>query len=1212
MDEGIRSIRRNVDSAGSAKNVAPALTKNASTSDRPVAKAKHLVASGNKGAASDGLAAQASTSAVIDQGTVAPPPSRIPRSSRLSDSSRREDAPVVPDSGPGVSASADLPNSDGGRVGGSRTATTRSHRVPFQGQVGGAWPAGGAGSGTPVGTREGLGPAGQGKPLVPGGQINISPSPPEAVAPPDVLPVDSVLVHSQSTNDLLLPPRMNHRIRRPSNVAPTVAPSTVDRVLPPPPPPRATALQQQAQPPGLDQPSEQAQRPPSSQPLQPPPIQGADHDYALPPEAPAPPQNLPSLEDILRADFSTISYVPKAALTEWSRVLTDLLWAVSNNPEDVALHQLLLLAPSCILHTSARGGRKHQRQLAAVIKDRIGKWRNGQYLTLWTAANPPPETVRLRGRRSKQNVRSRTAKEEQAQANQRRCHRLVQDFQYSRGVQALTSRGIDQSSHAAYQAMVEKHPQRPLIIPDPDPPASLTLNVEQVKSALLSFRTGTSPGPSGLRAEHLKSALKAPTPARGEGFLHALTKFCNVMAAGKLPTSVAPFFFGASLFALNKKDGGYRPVAVGEVLRRLIAKCLAFNAAPKAAELFSPLQVGVGVKGGVEAVVHAIRFLVDDTPIPADSKWVLQLDFANAFNTIAREKVFKEVRTHFPQLSLWVESCYGSQAFLRFGEAIITGTTGLHQGDPLASFLFALALFPLLVKIKEDVPELLAQLWYLDDGTLVGSLETLQQAYDIIAQEAPELGLQLAPGKSSLWGPQNGISDPLQRGIPRADEQGFELLGSPIGSADYIKSSVDKRIAKIAEAVALLPDLEDSHVEFALLRSCLALPKFSFILRTCHPTSYAASLGAFDGLMRDSLADILGASIPDRNWHQARLPVSMGGFGLRSASRHAAAAYTVSVVHSLPLSRAMIDPVEHKPDLSHALTILNRVVGEPLTIEAVAEMSQRQVSHQVDLFMQTAVLSSFEEPREKARLGSVALPHSGDWLNAVPSKALNLHMRPLEFRIAAKYRLGLPIYSSEGNCPAGNCDRTSDVMGDHAIGCAYLGERIFRHNLLRDAIFHSAQSACLNPSREIRGLLPGTDARPADIFLPSWDRGRDTALDVTVISPLQLNLVDRSALNHDLALDTAFSRKMASRFEECRAQSVSLIPLAVETFGGWHSKATVQLKRIASGLARQTVANESIVIRHFFQKLAICLQRTNASLLISRQTNFPPTDIDGH
>ena len=65
------------------------------------------------------------------------------------------------------------------------------------------------------------------------------------------------------------------------------------------------------------------------------------------------------------------------------------------------------------------------------------------------------------------------------------------------------------------------------------------------------------------------------------------------------------------------------------------------------------------------------------------------------------------------------------------------------------------------------------------------------------------------------------------------------------------------------------------------------------------------------------------------------------------------------------------------------------------------------------------------------------------------------------------------------------------------------GERISRHNNLRDALFDSAVAAGLGPVKEGRFLLPGADRRPADVFLPNWAGGRPAALDVTVVNPLQ-------------------------------------------------------------------------------------------------------------
>ena len=75
------------------------------------------------------------------------------------------------------------------------------------------------------------------------------------------------------------------------------------------------------------------------------------------------------------------------------------------------------------------------------------------------------------------------------------------------------------------------------------------------------------------------------------------------------------------------------------------------------------------------------------------------------------------------------------------------------------------------------------------------------------------------------------------------------------------------------------------------------------------------------------------------------------------------------------------------------------------------------------------------------------------------------------------------------------------------------------------------------------------------IKLPAYDKGKDSALDVTVVSLPQSALVDRCATDYSAALEHAHNRKMASAFQACADVGVSFFPLAVETFGGWHPKA---------------------------------------------------------
>ena len=65
------------------------------------------------------------------------------------------------------------------------------------------------------------------------------------------------------------------------------------------------------------------------------------------------------------------------------------------------------------------------------------------------------------------------------------------------------------------------------------------------------------------------------------------------------------------MIALRKKDGGIRPIAMGNTLRRVASKlCIRF-ASSKAAELLSPRQVGFRVIGGGEAAAHAARLYLD-------------------------------------------------------------------------------------------------------------------------------------------------------------------------------------------------------------------------------------------------------------------------------------------------------------------------------------------------------------------------------------------------------------------------------------------------------------------------------------------------------------------------------------------------------------------------------------------------------------------------
>ena len=80
--------------------------------------------------------------------------------------------------------------------------------------------------------------------------------------------------------------------------------------------------------------------------------------------------------------------------------------------------------------------------------------------------------------------------------------------------------------------------------------------------------------------------------------------------------------------------------------------------------------------------------------------------------------------------------------------------TGVHQGDPLSPLFFALGLHSC---VQAVTPGLRLNLWYLDDGTLVGSPESVAQALRTLEELLGEKGMCLNQGKTKLWAPRAGL-----------------------------------------------------------------------------------------------------------------------------------------------------------------------------------------------------------------------------------------------------------------------------------------------------------------------------------------------------------------------------------------------------------------------------------------------------------------------
>ena len=73
------------------------------------------------------------------------------------------------------------------------------------------------------------------------------------------------------------------------------------------------------------------------------------------------------------------------------------------------------------------------------------------------------------------------------------------------------------------------------------------------------------------------------------------------------------------------------------------------------------------------------------------------------------------------------------------GEGELSSTKGTTQGDPLAMAMYALAVTPLIQALRRHQPDV-SQVWYADDATAAGKLQSLSEWWKHILHLGPCYG----------------------------------------------------------------------------------------------------------------------------------------------------------------------------------------------------------------------------------------------------------------------------------------------------------------------------------------------------------------------------------------------------------------------------------------------------------------------------------------
>ena len=432
------------------------------------------------------------------------------------------------------------------------------------------------------------------------------------------------------------------------------------------------------------------------------------------------------------------------------------------------------------------------------------------------------------------------------------------------------------------------------------------------------FPAMSAPGPSGTRPEHLREALSVRSRPVANRLLSALGQFIDAASSGSLPEGLR-WITRSRLVFLRKKSGPKpRPIRVGEVLRRIVAKRLVHDHRSSLCRFFlGRRQFGVAVPGGADAL---IQFRMDmeahfrnrpEKPLVA-----VDVDLVNAFPRFNWSAIRSSVARHQPHLSPWTSWCHREAAVVVLPcGAEVCVDRGAEQGDPLGpaycGYVIADAVEAALASLADGRQDIF-DVWFMDDGQVFLPPELVDPFLRALDQEFEKVGATRGRGPTvkstarllsvavSPPGSADWATDYVRASCKVLDPADpIEILGVRLGAP--AEEQVQEAISKMAEVHEALGLVADSGVELTLARHCADACRLMHQLRARGPEISSGVLQTADQTICDMLHRIVGGPVPVHCSLQASLAVRGGGLGLRKAAALAAPAYVAARVDARPL-----------------------------------------------------------------------------------------------------------------------------------------------------------------------------------------------------------------------------------------------------------------------------------------------------------------------
>ena len=854
---------------------------------------------------------------------------------------------------------------------------------------------------------------------------------------------------------------------------------------------------------------------------------------------------------------------------------TRLLGLINNDTqwEPLAVNIFMIFFPLMLQKPSARSKSKDH---ARYLLKRLKWWKDGCLKEIMSEAEEIQRRII-------------TSKQKKEESTTRGFTRLMMEGKVKQALRLVDSdnviTGVHEVNEQVRNALQEKHPEgqeaNPEILIDGDIPRVEEVIFENIDAQAIqdaAKSTFGSGGPTKVDAQIWKGILCSKAFGRlSDELAHEVALLARRICVKHIEHNKINFLLDCRLVALMKEDNGIRPVGIGETIRRIIGKSIAKIARKDIQSSGGALQTCTGVEAGIEAAIHAMAEKWNGSECEA----AILVDAENAFNCLNREAALHNIGRRCPIINRYLRNTYSSASKLHLGDGtFILSQEGVTQGDNLAMGIYAISTRGMIDDLLTTEPDVF-QVWFADDSSGAGSLESLKRWWDRLNAIGPLYGYYPKASKTYLIVKDSRMLEKAKEifageGV-KLTAEGHRHIGASLGSEDFKSRYVRGKVKNWVEDVEALATIAKEEPQSALSAFNIGLSqRWTFVQRT------VPCIGEYFKPLEDVIRGkfipaMIGREVTENERRLLALPYRHGGLGIRNPVITSDIEYRISKEVTSELTSLI---VRQETDLSNMDN--DKVKKKKNEMKLEKEKWYTDEGKEITKNMDEEGKKLVECAKERG---------ASSWLSALPLKKLGYTLNKQEFRDAIHLRYGWKIPETPNHCGCGDLNSF-----DHILTCPKGGYVIMRHNALRDVEAKLLREVCKDVRVE-PGLLPteeksGNVAEGARSDVSArglWSDYQKTFMDVRVTHPTAASQMNKPLTQ--IYKDHEREKKALYNDRVINTEKSSFTPLIFTTTGGMGPECVRMNKRIAERISLKRGELYSDVMRHIRTRLRFALLR---------------------